>query len=205
MNAVVIAHYNEDLSWTDGIDNLFIYSKSINGDRFINNNKGQEVPAYLRFIIDNYYKLPNKTLFMHGHSNSPHQDFCSRYIVDNINWELGSYFSINKRAWYQEVSERFSIEQGVYKSWIVENWGLFSDYLQLPITLKFYSGAQFCVNKELIEFYPLDYYKGLLFWVEHTNVNTYITSRIFEYMWHYLFTRNPIEIQRGSEIYERIE
>jgi len=216
-NKIVIAHYNEDLSWTQNLKfdgEIVIYSKTIqsNPHRYIPINKGQEVPMYLKYIIDYYDNLPDKTLFLHGHSTSPHQDFDSRYIIENLNWDCDNFFSVNKREWYQEVSKNCQLSKGSFDIWLKTYWYKFLEILPFPDNgLFFYSGAQFVVNKELITQHPKSYYEDLYNWVLTEEIkmergtSDEIMSRIFEYTWHYIFTKNSVEVARGhDEIFKRL-
>jgi len=197
---VVSSHYNEDMKWVKKINVPYIiYSKTDSNYNFVEKNKGQEVPCFLKYIIDHYNQLSERILFVHGHLNSNHQSKPIIEIINNLNWNLADYFSINRRDWYQEISENCHIDKDGY-TWIVDNWYLFDKYLPLPEKLLFYSAAQFVVKKELILRYPIEFYTYLYDWIQNTEIETYITSRIFEYTWHYIFTKNPIE-QQFSSIY----
>ena len=80
---VASSHFNEDLHWINLIKYpTDIYSKTIKNKNFIPFNKVQEAPAYLKYIIDNYYNLPEYTIFVHGHLDSLHQDM---NIIEKIN------------------------------------------------------------------------------------------------------------------------
>jgi hypothetical protein len=197
---VLISHYSSDLEWSKKINQPFvIYSKSIKNNNFINFNKGQEVPMYLKFIIDWYDKLPEKILFYHDHLNSPHQDFNSIQIINNINWDLDSYFSVNKREWYQTIDKNSKIEpEGI--NWIKNNWYIFEKINLPPIDkVSFYSGAQFVISKVLILQYEKSFYEYLYEWIQKTELTNYITSRLFEYTWHYIFTKKTIEKKYENE------
>jgi len=197
MKAVLIAHYNEDLNWIKTIDSnlkIFIYSKTNKNHHFYPINKGQEVNLYLKYIIDNYKNLPEKTLFLHAHENSYHQEFVSSFICNNVNWECDDYFSVNRRDYYQEVSDKYSLSGGAYHNWLKTNWNqLYNNYLDFPEKLMFYSCAQFVVSQDLILQYPILFWNNLLQWINLTHLSNVITSRIFEYTWHYIFTKNAIE------------
>lgn len=190
---IVSAHYEENLDWIQNIKlPVIAYSKTDSKYRKICKNKGQEVPAFLKYIIDEYPNFHSRILFVHGHLDSPHQDYPIDYIINNLNWKLSNFFSINKRSWYQEVSEDNHIEKDGYE-WLKNNWCIFQNRLSLPKSLKFYSGAQFVVSSKCILSHPLSFYKNLFVWVQSTSIETYIVSRIFEYTWHYIFTNNPTE------------
>jgi hypothetical protein len=194
--AILVAHYNENIDWLKNQKiKTLIYSKTIKEYNFIDENKGQEVPCYIKYIIDSYDNLPEKTLFIHAHKSSIHQDIDTDKIIPILNWNLDSFFSINKRYWYQEISKNISIDFGAYDVWLKNNWHIFENYLPFPEKLKFYSGAQFVVDKKLILQYPKNFWENLYVWIMKTDLSSYISSRIFEYTWHYIFTKNPIEKQ----------
>ena len=200
MNKIVlISHYSSDLAWLKELNVPYvIYSKTNKNENFIDFNKGQEIPMFLKFIIDWYDKLPDKVLFFHDHLISPHQDFESTFIINNVNWNLDNYFSVNKREWYQTIDKNSTVEPtGI--DWVNDNWYIFEKFLKKQEKYCFYSGAQFVVNKELILAYSKSYYEYLFNWIKETNLSNYITSRIFEYTWHYLFTKNPIEKKYKNE------
>jgi len=197
MNKIIIAHYNEDLNWVLKLNNEFdilIYSKTNKDYNMIDGNKGQEVPMYLKYIIDNYDNLPEKNLFLHGHQNSLHQDYPSDYIIRNVNWENSDYFSVNRRDWYQEVSDKHQISNNSFRGWLEKNWEIFQNKIDFPENgLFFYSGAQFVVSKKLIKQYDIDFYQNLFNFIQKTDLDSVITSRIFEYTWHYIFTKQNME------------
>lgn len=196
-NTIVIAHYDEDLNWCLNLDtnfNIKIYSKTNKNYNFIDFNKGQEVPMYIKYIIDNYYNLPDKILFLHGHQMSYHQDFSSDYIIKNVNWNISNYFSVNRRNSYQEVSSSFQLSENSFNVWLRNNWYIFENELPFPENgLFFYPNAQFVVAKECILQYTIDFWKKLYNWIITTDLDNVITSRIFEYAWHYIFTKNTNE------------
>ena len=106
------------------------------------------------------------------------------------------YNSVNKRSLYQEISKKYTLNENknAFDDWIRKNWNIFQDKLIFPEDgLFFYTGAQFVVSKKLILQYDIIFWKKLFDWVTSTNINNAITSRIFEYTWHYIFTKNRIE------------
>lgn len=212
---IVIAHYNEDLFWTQNLKfdgEVIIYSKTdkSNPDRYVPINKGQEVPMYLKYIIDFYDNLPDKTLFLHGHYHSPHQDYDSKFICENLNWDNSDFFSVNRRDWYQDIGDNLNTWK-VHSMWLQECWEMFEGFLPFPNQgTMFYSGAQFVVGKELILKYPKMFYEKIYNWVLTKTINIppqtsdEIISRVFEYIWHYVFTGLPIENKQDySNIFKK--
>jgi hypothetical protein len=186
---VVSAHFNEDLRWISKLKYATkVYSKTIPGHNFIPFNKVQEVPAYLKFIIDNYYELPDYTIFVHGHEYSPHQNDSIVNIINSIKFEK-DIINLNRPDWYNKYDSTKRPDW----SWIEDNWAdIFKNYLALPTKLWFPAGAQFAVKKDCILKYPIEFYVSLYNWCQETKLDNYISSRIFEYTWFYIFSGNEI-------------
>ena len=193
--AIVVAHYNENIEWFKNLEvdcDKKIYSKTLSEYNFVPKNSGLDAPCYMKYVIDNYDNLPDKTLFLHGHSDSVHQDYPSSYICKHVNWGLDDFFSVNKREWYQELSPDFEMTNGGY-SWVKDNWQMFQGELKFPEKLVFYQGSQFVVDKKLFLQYKRDFWINLYNWIQDTELPMFISSRILEYTWHYILTKNPIE------------
>ena len=198
---VIVSHYEENLDWIERVDkkyNVFIYSKTNKKYNYMDHNKGQEVPAYLKYIIDNYNNLGDKNLFVHGHEKSWHQIGSMDYIINNLmNWDMGDFFAVTNQ-WHN--TDKYSIWEGckeksmsVILDVLKNNWFLFEKYLPFPNYLSHSIGGQFQVDKKLILRYPKEYYEYLYNWVTTTPLDDWFTSRIFEEMWHYLFTGEQSE------------
>jgi hypothetical protein len=81
-----------------------------------------------------------------------------------VKWENSDYFSVNKREWYQEVSDNYQISSNSFRGWLGKNWYIFQDELPFPENgLFFYSGAQFVVSKKLIKQYDIKFYDFYIF------------------------------------------
>ena len=72
---VLVNHYNENLFWLKNINYPFIISSKNIADKnlYFSINKGNEATAYLYYIIKYYDKLPEYTIFCHGHLIDWHQ------------------------------------------------------------------------------------------------------------------------------------
>ena len=79
---LVLAHYNEDTSWTARQPYDYVVKSqcclelgtSVDGwNTQLGYQRGTEPPAYLSFIIENYDNLPKHMVFMHAHDGSWHQ------------------------------------------------------------------------------------------------------------------------------------
>lgn len=66
MKTIVIAHYNEDITWVDALledAEVFIISKGEGGDL---PNEGREPHSYFHFIVENYDTLEGTYFFTQG-------------------------------------------------------------------------------------------------------------------------------------------
>jgi len=192
MNAVLIAHHNKDISWVNEITanvNIKIYSTSDPTKIYVTPNKGMDANMYLRYIIDNYDDLPERTLFVHHHKEDWTQDFTLPYIINNLNWNLDNYFSICSRKNYGDV---FIIDPRT-KQWLKDVWFNFEKYIPFPDQLFYFAGTQFMCHRDLILQYPKSYWKQLLGWLLLSTLPDWLMGRIFEWTWHYILTKNPIE------------
>lgn len=194
---VIVAHYKENLDWVKNISSeVFVISKTIESPARVTHNKGNEAALYFEFIINYYDSLPDKMLFVHGHQNSYHQDFSADHIANNVLWDAADYFSVNRRDYYQ--SNFVSLPEWMY---IVNNWKVFEGYISFPENLRYYSCAQFVVDKKCVLRHNKETYQHFNNWLINTSLDNFVSARVFEYLWHYIFTGDITEPQREySEI-----
>lgn len=185
---VVSSHYKEDLNWVNLVNYpVKIYSKTIKNQNFIDFNKVQEVPAYLKYIVENYNNLPEYNIFVHGHLISEHQDDNIVNIINNIEFNK-EIINLNRKDWFQTISKGDEFQDRKF-SWIEGNWKeLIGDYLKLPNSLSFPSCAQFAIHKSCIKQHPIQFWQHLFDWCKNTNLENFVSSRIFEYIWYYIFS-----------------
>jgi hypothetical protein len=195
---VVSSHYSEDLSWINSVKyQVKVYSKTIKDQNYIDFNKVQEAPAYLKYIIENYNSFPSYSIFVQGHLESYHQSDNIINLINNVKLE-GSVISLNP-DWRQTISikDKFvdpnlghSGENDLRFYWLKQNWNDFlGDRLPLPDLLSFICCAQFAVHKSCILQYPIEFWQHLFDWCKETELDNYVSSRVFEYTWYYIFSR----------------
>lgn len=67
---IVVARYNENVSWTKQFPNVIIYNKGqpLSGDfnEVFLDNVGRECHTYYKYIYDNYHNLTDYTIFLQG-------------------------------------------------------------------------------------------------------------------------------------------
>jgi hypothetical protein len=206
---VIVSRYKDNINWVNKLTHPYTII-----DKENTSNVGNEAWSYIRFLIDNYYNLPDRMLFVHGHENSYHQDYPTWYIANNLNWNL-EFMNINSRRFEEQyislINDFEDNEHNYrksYESWIKTPWKHIFDQFPIPHTLTFLGHAQFLVSKNYVLRHPIHFYKHILNWLETTNIdrdlytgkiehfnknNAYVSARILEYTWHYVFTGDPEE------------
>ena len=194
---IVVAHYNEDLSWLKGFskDSLRIYSKgnhtNINGIKESLPNVGREAHTYLYYIIQNYDNLPDIVFFTQGNISD------HKYTISDIH---NKFINLYKN---QICSNNYSnnINDGILKrNHIFEYLGVklvpfkmgFFNFFKTYITdnhrfteFKIYYRAIFSVRKEAILSRSKEYYKTLLELLSYDN-NPEV-GHFMERSWYYIF------------------
>ena len=182
----LIAHYNEDLEWVKNIKYPYtIISK--NG--FLNEispNKGYEASSYLQYIIENYDNLSDYTIFLHGHRTSWH---CNENMDEKIN-KLSfryKYFNINDNVRVEPILMMCN-DTNEFIPQCIETIGKIIKKDIVLNKLIYKQAAQFYVKKENILQLSKETYIELHNFLQETKILSWLTSRAFEYTWHYLFT-----------------
>jgi hypothetical protein len=88
---IVAVRHVEDISWLDvklgDIDHLVYQHLDPEAVHNVDFNNGREASAYVSYIIENYDKLPNMLIFMHGHEQSWHHKQKVE-VMQNMNWDI---------------------------------------------------------------------------------------------------------------------
>lgn len=186
---IVLAHYNEDLAWTSLLPFPFTVVSRAGIAQDVWPNKGREVSAYLEWLTANYDKLPDYSVFLHGHQHSWH---CCRKM-DEILRE--TTFS---RDYYNLNNERcLVIRERPYERAITTTIGAELEPIlgcRIPVDeLVLNCCAQFYVSRDAIRRHPTTTYQRLFDWLRDTNHESYPIAYVFEYLWHFIFTGNPVD------------
>ena len=178
MLEICTCHYKEDLDWLkDSEYKVSIVHKE--GGTPVNYtycipNKGNEVSAYLTYIIERYDTLPDHVAFLHGHETAHHQ-LGDRPMLDMIRTaKINEYDMIPlNNAWRlintvllpdpNKICEKLDIE--------------------LPLYILTCCGAQFIVSKKYILRNSKERYIQLL-----ENCDEPVNTVVFEFIWNYIFT-----------------
>nr|OQO25818.1 hypothetical protein B0A51_09488 [Rachicladosporium sp. CCFEE 5018] len=176
-------------------------------------NKGHEAMIYLSYIIDHYDALPDFSIFMHGHQFawhnneildtdavqmirhlSPERVMRLGYMNLRCHWEPGC------PAWlHPGVRERLSWKQEEHL--IADSWAQIFPKDPIPTILAQPCCAQFAVSRERILATPKQRYVYLRDWLLRTELSDYLSGRVFEYIWQYVFTSSPSHCPSMSECY----
>jgi hypothetical protein len=186
-------HWDEDLSWTIFSRHpVVVYSKSIKSSpNYVKYNKAQEAISYLNYIVDRYDFLPEYSIFVHGHRGSKHQDNFIDVIINRLEFDK-PIINLNSSGLYDYVEEGDDYADKKY-SWLSDNWGkLFGNDLVLPRRVGFYAHAQFAVHRDCIWQYKKEFWLNLYEWCKDSQLSNYVASRVFEYTWYYIFSKNPV-------------
>lgn len=209
---IVVAHYNEDLSWLkDEVDACSIYSKGgdKNAPQYPHHklpNIGREGHTYLYHIIKRYDTLADVTIFLQGR------------IDDHINISLGEIIERSLKTRDGEVTtfpfrelERFDDWDGIpweeYPCWEkwssmpcvratktpAQYWQQFFPGAKVPASVGYPPGALFAIRKSTIQQYPRSFYQTIqeeFFLGKMTHVNPE-TGHFLERFW--LAIWNPSE------------
>jgi hypothetical protein len=213
----------DDVSWIDaelgdmldsGSLTTAVYAMDdVTATLFPIRNKGNEVMAYLSYIIDFYEELPDVAIFMHSHRFAWHNNLIldkdASLMVRHLSPERVSRDGyMNLRChWYPGCPEwmrpsvtehdEFKKEQDI----LAVSWAeLFPDE-DMPTVLAQPCCAQFALSRERIRSIPRELFVWLRDWVLRTTLSDFLAGRVFEYVWQYIFTASPIHCPSMSACY----
>jgi len=187
---VIIAKYKEDIEWARNLPDVIVYDKSdtpvIGAIKL--ENVGRESDTYLRYIIDNYYNLPENITFLQGnpfdHTNGcleyPYTNTMTPFNTHIIEEPIDQYPGLHMREYFRDI---FGINA--------------------PDKLKVIYGAQFTVHRDRILSRSIKFYRTLLsmlnnetdFDLAHYHnkyLSTEINGWIMERLWVYIFLYTQI-------------
>ena len=163
-------------------------------------NKGHEVMIYLSYIIEHYYTLPDIVVFMHAHRWTHHNNPLLAYDAAEMVRRLQSDYVtregyVNMRCswspgcpeWLHSDSPRESLEKQE-ESVLSKSWSELFPSNPIPSALGQACCAQFALSRERVLSIPLSRFIFYRDWIARTPLSDYISGRIWEYSWQFLFT-----------------
>jgi hypothetical protein len=167
-------------------------------------NKGHEVMIYLSYIIDHYDNLPDVSIFMHAHQFTWHNDDImggnAAELVKRLSrprvWREGF---VNMRcSWYPGCPDWMhpgETQENVYKQeevLLAKSWSELFPLDPIPAVLAQPCCAQFALSRERIQAKPHAQYVWYRNWLFSTKLPDFLSGRIWEYVWQFVFTGENI-------------
>jgi hypothetical protein len=205
---VVAKTKDEDISWMDDtipdvVKHVYV-ADDPTAPLHPPKNKGHEVMIYLSWIIDNYDDLPDVAIFMHAHQYTWHNDD----ILGNNAAELISRLSrqrvwregfVNMRcSWYPGCPDWMhpgETKENVYKQeeiLLAKAWSELFPLDEVPPILAQPCCAQMSLSRERIQAKPRSQYVWYRDWLFSTKLPDFLSGRIWEYMWQFVFTGESV-------------
>ena len=152
-------------------------------------NKGNEASIYLEYIIEHYYVLTDYTIFVHGHRTDWHHkenmdEKINRLIFDH------EYFNINDQA--VGKIDHNSLNYMLKSEFMINIINLIDCDIDVS-DIQYRCSAQFYVSKNKIQSNPIELYVKMYDLLMETDETSYWSGRVFEYLWHVIFTKNSID------------
>lgn len=176
---VVIGHYQEDLNWVNDLKYPYvIYNKNPENNGkydFDLPNYGWDTIVYLTYIIDNYDNLPDYVCFSQDNPFDHYKDFVNK--INNFDG-LTQFLPLGKTY----IRDNEDIVKFTKK--YADTVGITYD-----TDIKFISGAQCIVSKELILKNNKEFYKVIKESIPKQKISWNINYYI-EYLWPTIFNFN---------------
>ena len=167
-------------------------------------NKGHEVMIYLSYIINHYDTLPDIIVFIHAHRWTHHNNALLAYDAVEMVRRLNSDYVtregyVNMRChwspgcpeWLHSDYQPESLEKQE-EIVLSKSWSELFPSDPLPAALGQACCAQFALSKERVLSIPLSRYIFYRDWITRTPLSDYVSGRIWEYSWQFLFTGQRI-------------
>ncbi|KAI0838790.1 hypothetical protein F5Y06DRAFT_44505 [Hypoxylon sp. FL0890] len=211
VNLVVATLSNDDISWTEnlGIPNLNVI-------RYVSDDmeapyhppvpyKGREALIYHAYMHDFYDDLPDITIFTHADETPWHME---SILNSSMTFAL-SHLDLNEVLERQYFNLRVSWENAC-PNWInttktVADSGkleekhmheafskVFPDN-QVPEILAGPCCSQFAVTRDAVRRNPRSQYQINMDWLIETELDDYISGRVWEHMWPWLFKGEAVD------------
>ncbi|KAI4248709.1 MAG: hypothetical protein LQ352_005847 [Teloschistes flavicans] len=167
-------------------------------------NKGHEVMIYLSYLIDNYERLPDIVIFMHSHRWTHHNNnllgFDASQMIHSLNnAHIIRQGYVNMRCQWSPGCPEWLRPSGVHDTLsrqeerVLERcWKELFPFDPLPLFLAQPCCAQFALSRDRIVSIPQSRYIYYRDWILRTPLSDYISGRIWEYSWQFLFTGNAM-------------
>jgi hypothetical protein len=163
-------------------------------------NKGHEVMIYLSYIIDHYDDLADVNIFMHAHRWSWHNND----LLDNDAAQMIGRLSAERvqREGYMNMRCHWNpgcpdwmhpgtVKEDINKqeeTMLAKSWSELFPLDPIPNVLAQPCCAQFAISRDRLRAIPLARFVFYRDWLLRTPLSDYISGRIWEYIWQFIFT-----------------
>ncbi|OCK77335.1 hypothetical protein K432DRAFT_334139 [Lepidopterella palustris CBS 459.81] len=170
-------------------------------------NKGREAMPYLTFIIDHYHNLPRTMAFLHSHRggypaawHNDAADYTAKSMLDRLNIDYvqengyANLRCIHIPGCPDEIQMFRNPPEGhrTAEHNMLGAWQILFNGTDPPSAIGAPCCAQFAVSKDQVLKRPLDDYNLYRKWLVETSLDDDTSGRIFEYLWHIIFGKEPI-------------
>jgi hypothetical protein len=169
-------------------------------------NKGHEAMVYLSYLIDHYDSLPDVMLFLHAHKIAWHNnDLLGSDATQMIASLSGPYVQrqgyANMRCHWDpgcpewmhpfDPSNRTDISKPEERE-LAQAFAEIFPGRKVPETMATPCCAQFALSRKAAQRVKLSELENYRKWILDTPLPDIISGRVWEYLWHYIFTDEPV-------------
>lgn len=204
---VLASTKNDDMNWVKenfqndtGIQSTIYVADDPKAESHPPRNKGHEVMIYLSYIIENYNNLSDVSIFMHSHQKAWHNNellnldaaemisrLSSERVIREGYMNLRCHWHPGCPDWmHPGIVEEDSDKQE--QAIMAKAWLELFPLEPVPSVLAQPCCAQFAVSKERIRTLPLARYIFYRDWLLRTELSDFISGRVWEYLWQYVFS-----------------
>ncbi|KAF2272155.1 uncharacterized protein EI97DRAFT_386417 [Westerdykella ornata] len=203
---------DEELRWMEadlpGVDVVVYEVDNPKAQRKIPKNKGREAMVYLTYLIDNYNKLPDTIIFMHSHKHAWHNNMLmgldAAQMIKRLNHDrVHRNGYMNVRCHHEPGCpdwihldrpggdlDFFLKPEEIYMRRHI--WEQLHPGAPIPSSLSGICCAQFAVSRDRIRQVPIERFHHYRNWLLKTSMDDQWSGRVFEYIWHYIFTGHEV-------------
>ncbi|KAI5292388.1 hypothetical protein KEM52_006394 [Ascosphaera acerosa] len=205
---VVAATKTEDTSWIakalPDLDTAVYVVDDGNATLRTPRNKGREAMVYLTYLLDNYDRLADITIFMHSHRYAWHNaellDFDASQLLARLRSEKVIHDGyVNLRCiwapgcpdWIRPGEKKLKEdkpEQAVF----AKAWAQLFPSEPVPSVLSQPCCSQFALSRARARAIPRERLGYIRNWLLSTDLDDALSGRVLEYTWQALFTNNHV-------------
>ncbi|KAK4169825.1 hypothetical protein QBC43DRAFT_306728 [Cladorrhinum sp. PSN259] len=188
-------------------------------------NKGREAMVYLTYIIDNYFSLPEVSLFIHAsrfawHNDNPDYDSLTSLLSLQIPYIKSEGYVNLRCVWVLGCPTEFRPIEDVNPMWTDFRKShppnghtvttkevykqAFEELLpgeEVPTNVGVSCCAQFALSKDRLRTRKREEYVRWRTWLLETPLVDEVSGRVFEYMWHVIFGKEGVFCPSAEECY----